>query len=115
MKYQQWINDNVPKYCKGECVYWCNQMMKVFPELKIQVYRTGNGKRHVWLIDPENNIVDPTANQFDPTAKDYDYSPNLDKLPVGKCLECSKLIFEGTFCNSFCENQYIKQCIAGGE
>ena len=100
----------------GNCSEWCDEMKKVFPELKKVRgwYRCAVwGKReHWWLEDSLGCIVDPTAHQF-PTRGhtglcEYEKHIEGSPEPTGKCMECGNYCYKGNpFCSDKCHESYI--------
>lgn len=82
----------------GKCSAACNEMILVFPELKIirgHVYDAYWGKRgHFWLVTEDGKIIDPTRGQFPARSIQYEaWDPSVP-VRVGKCMECGVEIFK---------------------
>lgn len=99
MSYAEWIANYVKRHPRtyGLCGSACKEMRAVFPEL-VEVPGWCNGREHVWLVDPEGNIVDPTASQFgDPVMDGFGleyraWKPG-DEVRVGRCMNCGEDIY----------------------
>jgi hypothetical protein len=80
--YGDWIRANAPRDpadAAGACGIYCDDMRKVFPELKLITGHysdplTNSMYEHFWLEAPDGSVVDPTAIQF-PTRGYGSYHP----------------------------------------
>lgn len=82
----------------GKCGAACNEMLKIYPELKIvrgYIYDAYWGKRgHFWLVTEDDTIIDPTRDQFPAPSIEYEaWNPSVS-VRVGKCMECGVEIFK---------------------
>lgn len=101
-KYWDWIMENVPTDCLGDCREYTYKMVATFPELETQAgfyYDLIWGERmHWWCKAPDGTVVDPTAAQF-PTkgTGKYVHVPEEER-PVGKCMGCGGLVYAADYC-----------------
>jgi hypothetical protein len=122
-KYEQWINANVPRDVfgqAGQCTHFSPLMAKEFPELKIKTgvvwshENTDNHGKvqkqypHMWLEDPQGNIVDPTVGQFMLLGElVYEEAPEDTKV-MNKCMNCGRYFYKkGYACSAACEKDLI--------
>ena len=119
-EYSKWITDNYPSTAEayGQCYNATEEMKKVFPEL-IQVKGYYHSplwgvRQHWWLQTTDGEIIDPTQHQFPginlldiPDKENYQ---ELTEEPIGKCINCGKLIFENEYssniCSRYCADQF---------
>lgn len=97
-EYQAWIQEHYPTYKEayGSCNEASHAMKEAFPELTIvpgHVYCSWGKRDHIWLTDPEGNIVDPTALQYQGTVSRYEPWKPGDAVRVGKCMNCGSDIY----------------------
>lgn len=97
----------------GYCKPVCQEMNKVFPELKLvrgHYYDASWGERmHWWLVDPDGNIIDPTAIQFPSKGKGV-YIPwdESQPEPTGKCRQCGEYTYNGQNIHDACFSAYLE-------
>lgn len=119
-KYKQWIYEkNKVFHPYGQCENWCDEMRKVFPELKKVrgfYHCLSWGKReHWWLIDTNGNIVDPTISQFPTLNGHYEPWKEGTPEPTSRCLNCGELCYNNAdTCSQACRVELllsIKGCV----
>lgn len=111
-EYEDWITDNVTKPY-GKCAEYTEEMQKVFPELiKVRghYYCIIWGERaHWWLKTINGVIIDPTKSQFpsNGTGKYVEHTEGSPE-PTGKCVNCGKYIFDGSYhCSDKCVSETV--------
>lgn len=127
LRYAQWIEAYV-KRRDGAVLGLCNaaveEMSNVFPELTrvfghVYVFGGGGMRGHVWLVDPDGNIVDPTASQYQHIFG-YDHWTPGTPVRVGKCMNCGDEIWEEvdtldvepprrTVCSEECSDELVRE------
>jgi hypothetical protein len=95
VKYQRWIDKNVPDRCIGLCRRKSEEMVAKFPELRIVGTSCQGMFEHCWCVTKKGNVVDPTAHQFSHPL-DYTRYLELPDFPTGKCPECGELMYPDT-------------------
>lgn len=91
--YWAWIGEYVERHGGnplGLCVNACKEMSEAFPELvtvRGHVYCSWGKRGHVWLTDPDGNIVDPTRAQFPDPIHYEPWAPG-EEVRVGTCMNC---------------------------
>lgn len=114
-KYEEWIKNNIPEDCYGQCAERTLEMQTVFPELKRvrgHYYGIFHGVRpHWWLKDEKGNIIDPTKSQF-PNNKlgFYDEWDESQLEPTGKCPNCGGFAYNEYCCSEKCTIEYTAYC-----
>jgi hypothetical protein len=118
-KYKIWISEYLIKNnmsVRGQCVYACAEMKKVFPELS-EVRGFYGGNEHVWLVDKSGVVVDPTESQFIPGFEYKEFEPG-DLVCVGKCMNCGNKIYDKildledpSYARSVCSDECRKEFV----
>jgi hypothetical protein len=114
MKYQEYMKglNLTSETAFGQCKKICEEMNKVFPELKLirghYFCPIWEERGHWWLVNHNNDIIDPTAIQF-PSKGEGLYIPwdESQAEPTGKCPNCGELIFDGRYVHKECEIAFI--------
>jgi len=113
-KYANWIQKKLESNdpC-GKCEKWCHEMIKVFPELKLQrgfYHCLIWGKReHWWLKDKNDEIIDPTIKQFPNTFGTYEKWIEGTPEPTGKCSNCGQYCYNDNYvCSEACKTELKK-------
>jgi len=112
-KYIDWIRQNVPDNCLGDCKTYSEAMQHEFKELRIvrgHYYCPVWGERgHWWLVHPEGYRVDPTAKQFPSRGGGvYIEWEEGQAEPTGLCLNCGGYVYNGhTCCSEECHREAV--------
>jgi hypothetical protein len=119
-KYKEWIAAYLAreKYAVlGKCRPAVEEMVKVFPELKIvkghvdvPLWPKDSRRGHWWLETEAGTIVDPTESQFLSIGRYIPWVPG-EKVRVGRCMYCGDQIWAAMMSldtapphQSFCDN-----------
>ena len=119
-----WIDSNLsrdPTDCQGRCREFSEALCCQFPELIMirghvkwafneeDRIRYPEGYPHWWCEDENGVVYDPTCPQF-VLVTGLEYIPwdnSLDE-PTGKCPNCGKYCYNGSYlCCSACEVEYM--------
>lgn len=109
-KYQAWVDANVDGDPVGRCAEVTEAMAAAFPELT-RVRGHYDGWAHWWLVDAQGQVIDPTADQFSPGGT---YVEHVGPEPTGKCPNCGRYCYGGSFCCSdACADAYVRYVTSG--
>jgi hypothetical protein len=126
MTYQDWITSYIASnngIVYGKCSVAVQEMIKVFPELKIvrgHIFDLMWGRRsHWWLSTADGEIIDPTKSQFPCVVEYEEWLPGTE-VRVGKCMNCGNEIFaivdsldepiiNKSVCSDECEKELMKE------
>lgn len=120
-RYADWIASHVLDDPTGQCLFWCEIMQDVFPELMlarghaqppVPIPGRPQGYAHWWLVAENGAIVDPTAGQY-PWALTYVPYDASASEPTGRCHECGGYAYDyAALCSAACARAYVAQMTA---